>query len=83
MIEFKADNLEKVDLYFSLAKAEEDIGNIKEAAENLIMGNKLKRKLIKYNINDETNQLLLSLHHNQQHLRVQNSIYPLRLSTLD
>ncbi len=58
MIEFKADNLEKVDLYFSLAKAEEDIGNIKEAAENLIMGNKLKRKLIKYNINDEINLLI-------------------------
>ena len=42
-------------MYFSLAKAEEDIGNIKEASENLIIGNKLK-KLIKYN-REEVNLL--------------------------
>mgnify|MGYP001428208888 CR=1 FL=1 len=34
-------NLEKVDIYFSLAKAEEDIGNIENASEYLIYGNKL------------------------------------------
>ena len=50
------ESLEKVDVYFSLAKAEEDIGNIKEASENLIIGNKLK-KLIKYNNREEVNLL--------------------------
>ena len=34
----------KIDLYFSLAKAEEDIGNIKETSEYLIKGNSLKIK---------------------------------------
>ncbi len=57
LINFRSDTLEKVDIYFSLAKANEDIGNIKETAENLITGNKLKRKLLKYNIDDEINLL--------------------------
>ena len=51
----KTNSLEKVDIYFSLAKAEEDIGNIKEACQNLIMGNKLKKQLIKYDLNEEIN----------------------------
>ncbi len=50
---YNFDSLEKVDIYFSLAKAEEDMGNIKEAAQNLILGNKLKKKFIKYNIKNE------------------------------
>ena len=53
----KSDNLEKVDIYFSLAKAEEDIGNIKEAAKNLNIGKKLKKQLLEYNIQDEINLL--------------------------
>ena len=49
------DSIEKVDIYFSLAKAEEDIGNIKEASKNLINGNKLKKKIINYDIRNELN----------------------------
>ncbi len=45
----------KIDLYFSLAKAEEDIGNIKETSEYLIKGNSLKNKILKYNISNEIN----------------------------
>ena len=55
--DFEHESLEKVDVYFSLAKAEEDVGNIKEASENFIMGNKLKKKLIKYNSKEEVNLL--------------------------
>ncbi len=55
ILSFKSDSLEKVDIYFSLAKAEEDIGNIKEAAQNLILGNKLKKKFLKYDIKNEIN----------------------------
>jgi tetratricopeptide (TPR) repeat protein len=46
---------EKVDVYFSLAKAEEDLGNLEEASKMLIEGNNLKKKIINYNINDEIN----------------------------
>ena len=48
-------SIEKVDIFFSLAKAEEDIGNIKEASKNLINGNKLKKKIINYDIRNELN----------------------------
>ena len=44
------ENLEKIDLYFSLAKAEEDLNNIKESSENLIKGNHLKKKVLNYNL---------------------------------
>ncbi len=55
LTELKNDNLEKVDIYFSLAKAEEDIGNIENASEYLIYGNKLKKKLTQYDVKKETN----------------------------
>ena len=45
---------QKIDIHFSLAKAEEDMGNIKEAAQNVINGNYLKNKLINYDISKET-----------------------------
>ena len=51
------NSLEQVDLYFSLAKAEEDIGNIKIASEYLIKGNRIKKNLINYNISNEINLL--------------------------
>jgi len=51
----KFNNEEKVDLYFALAKAEEDIGNVKDACEYLLKGNKLKKELIQYNISKEIN----------------------------
>ena len=51
------NEVEKIDLYFSLAKAEEDIGDIKKCSEMLIKGNKLKRKSIKYNIYEELSLL--------------------------
>ena len=44
---------DKIELYFSLAKAEEDIGNIDLAYEYLDKGNNLKNKLIGYNIKNE------------------------------
>ncbi len=46
-------DFEKVDIYFSLAKAEEDIGNIKASYDYLLKGNDLKKKIINYNISDE------------------------------
>lgn len=50
----KAD-LEKVDLYFCLAKAEEDLGNFKESSNFLIKGNKLKKELLNYSVNEDLN----------------------------
>ncbi len=50
-------NLEKVDLLFSLAKAEEDIGRFDNASKYLIEANKIKRKLLNYNVNQEINLL--------------------------
>ena len=50
-------NLEKVDLLFSLAKAEEDIGRIDYASKYLIDANKIKKKLINYNVKNEINLL--------------------------
>ena len=46
-------DLEKIDLYFALSKAEEDLGNFKEATFNMIKGNELKKKSINYSINNE------------------------------
>ncbi len=55
--ELELKNYEKVDLYFALAKAEEDIGNIKESVKFLIEGNKIKKDLINYKVNSELNLL--------------------------
>ena len=52
---FELNSYERIDLCFSLAKAEEDIGNIKAASEYLIEGNKIKKSLTKYEINSEIN----------------------------
>ncbi len=46
-------NDEKIELYFAIAKAEEDMGNIEEAFINLKKGNSLKKKITNYNINNE------------------------------
>ena len=56
----KKDNMnlkdfEKIDLLFSLAKAEEDMGKINYASKYLIEANKIKKKLINYNVNYEIN----------------------------
>ncbi len=51
------NNHGKVDLLFALAKAEEDMGNIKESTKYLLEGNKLKKNLINYNVNSELNLL--------------------------
>ena len=39
----KLSNNDKIELYFAIAKADEDLGNIKEASENIILGNNLKK----------------------------------------
>ena len=49
------NDFEKVDLYFALAKAEEDFGNIAEASDYIIKGNKLKKKIINYKLSTELN----------------------------
>ena len=55
---FKLNNLElnksqKVNLLFALAKANEDLDQVKESFTNLSHGNRIKRGLLKFNINDE------------------------------
>ena len=64
-------NFEKVDIYFCLAKAEEDLGNIKESSQYLIAGNKLKKELVKYNITEEIN-LLKDIKNNFKELSLKN-----------
>ena len=39
---------DKIELYFALAKADEDLGDIKEASENLVIANNLKKKYTNY-----------------------------------
>ena len=48
---------EKIDLLFSLAKAEEDIGRIDYASKYLLEANKIKKDLINYNVRHEINLL--------------------------
>jgi len=48
---------EKIDVLFSLAKAEEDLGNIDEASKYLIEANKIKKELTNYNIKNEVDLL--------------------------
>ena len=47
------ENFEKVDILFSLAKAEEDMGRIDNASKYLIEANQTKKKITNYNVNDE------------------------------
>ena len=47
------DNFQKIELYFGLGKAYEDIKNYKKSFENYKLGNKIKRDAIKYQINDD------------------------------
>jgi len=47
------DNFQKIQLYFALGKAYEDIGNYKKSFENYKLGNKIKREAVKYQINDD------------------------------
>jgi tetratricopeptide (TPR) repeat protein len=44
---------QKIELYFALGKAYEDIKNYNKAYESYNLGNILKRKIIKYTINDD------------------------------
>ena len=47
------NNFQKIELYFGLGKAYEDIKNYKKSFENYKLGNKIKRDAIKYQINDD------------------------------
>ena len=49
----KLNNLQKLNLHFALAKAYEDIGDIKNSFENLKYGNKLKYDSLNYNFDNE------------------------------
>ena len=54
----KIQNLElnenqKINLFFALAKADEDIGQLKKSFNNLELGNQTKRNLIKFDIKKE------------------------------
>lgn len=44
---------QKIDLYFALAKAYEDLGKIKESFYYLELGNKLKREIVKFDLDHE------------------------------
>ncbi len=66
-------NHEKVDLLFSLAKAEEDIGRIDFASKYLLEANKIKKKIINYNIKNEI-ELLKDIKKEFQHLKLQDEI---------
>ena len=48
---------EKIDILFSLAKAEEDLGRIDHASKYLIEANRIKKELINYNIKKEIDLL--------------------------
>ena len=47
------NNLQKIELYFGLGKAYEDIKNYKKSFENYKLGNKTKKDNAKYQINDD------------------------------
>ena len=47
------NNFQKMELYFGLGKAYEDIKNYKKSFENYKLGNKIKRDATKYQINDD------------------------------
>jgi len=47
------NNFQKIELYFGLGKAYEDIKNYKKSFENYKLGNKIKRDTIKYQIKDD------------------------------
>ena len=56
----KKDNLilnddQKTNLFFALAKAEEDMGLIEKSFKNLDLANTIRRKSLNFNINNETN----------------------------
>ena len=50
-------SFEKIDILFSLAKAEEDLGNIDKASKYLLEANKIKKELTNYNIKSEIDLL--------------------------
>ena len=43
----------KIDLYMALGKANEDLKNYEKSFNFYLLGNTLKRKIVKYNINDD------------------------------
>lgn len=47
------NNFQKIELYFGLGKAYEDIKNYKKSFENYKLGNKIKRDTTKYQIKDD------------------------------
>lgn len=47
------NNFQKIELYFALGKAYEDIKNYKKSFENYKLGNKIKREDTKYQIEDD------------------------------
>ena len=47
------NDFQKTDIFFSFAKAEEDLNNNKSASHYLIEGNKIKKRTINYNVLDE------------------------------
>ncbi len=51
----KFSSLEKINLYFSISKANEDLNKIKESFKYLQIGNKLSKTLNKYDLNKDKN----------------------------
>ena len=49
------NNIQKIDLYFSLGKAYDDIKDYKKSFDNYKIGNKIKRDLINYKFEEDEN----------------------------
>ena len=50
------NTIQKIDLYFALAKAYEDLNDIENSFKYIEQGNKLKRSVVYYNFNEEKNK---------------------------
>ena len=66
------NNHGKIDLYFALAKAEEDMENIEESTKYLLKGNKLKKDSINYKVNSELS-LLNQIKQRFSELKIENT----------
>ncbi len=69
---FPQKSFEKVDLYFSLAKAEEDKKNFEQSSNYLIKGNKLRKDLLNYDVSIEI-KLLESIRSQFTRVKYDNS----------
>ena len=65
------NTIQKIDLYFALAKAYEDLNDIENSFKYIEQGNKLKRSVVYYNFNEEKNKFE-NIKNNFQNLNIPN-----------